>query len=137
MENPPEVSGDGNVCRVVPDTVDSAAAPSPVPIPYPNIGPAGNAKKLPPTIKHELEAKFGADLSDVSVYTNHAPTLLNAKAFTSGNKIFFAPTMMNVFAEGKNIISHEIAHVVQQRGGVTNKNVREALENGGPATGGE
>lgn len=121
MENN-ESPGDGKVSRVVPDTVDSAAPPSPVPIPYPNIGSAGEGRKLPASIKHELETKFGTDLSDVSVYTNHAPTLLGAKAFTSGNKIFFAPSPMNVFFEGNNAsLAHEVSHIVQQRSGTPGK----------------
>jgi hypothetical protein len=65
---------------------------------------------------------FGHDFSDVRVYTDrNAAGLsdsLNARAFTIGNEIAFAAgeyqpgTLI-----GDALIAHELAHVVQQRGG--------------------
>ncbi|HMO79672.1 MAG TPA: DUF4157 domain-containing protein [Pyrinomonadaceae bacterium] len=132
MPDTPKENGRTNL--VVPETVShKPTPPGPVPIPYPNIGPAAKASGLPATVRHDLETKFGADLKDIEIYENHAPTMLGAKAFTSGNKIFFAPGSLNVYAEGKQLIGHEVAHVVQQKGTVVNKQVQEALESEPPA----
>lgn len=126
----------GGTNLVLPDSVTSQAtsvpAPSsPVPIPYPNVGQV--ARALPPTVMHHLETKFGADLKDVKVYENHAPTLIGAKAFTSGNDIFIAPGSFNVSAEGQQLLGHEAAHVIQQMNGVVNEAVQEAIGDNGAA----
>ena len=54
---------------------------------------------------------------DVSVHTNSSKaTELNAKAFTQGNNIHFAPGMFNEnTTQGKQLISHELSHVIQQK----------------------
>lgn len=112
---------------VFPDVCKKPEVPSPVPIPYPNIGKVAQASAIPETIKVELEAKFSIDLSDVKIHENHAPTLLGAKAFTSGKSIFLAPGTFNVAAEGKQLITHEIAHVIQQTQSTVNEAVQEAV----------
>ncbi len=117
----------GNNAFVFPDVCKSPATPSPVPVPYPNIGQVAQASAIPETIKVELEAKFSTDLSDVKIHENHAPTLLGAKAFTSGRSIFLAPGSFNVMAEGKELIAHECAHVVQQTQRVVNEAVQDTV----------
>ncbi len=62
---------------------------------------------------------MGQDFSNVRVHTDsHADTLsrqLNAKAFTTGNDIFFQQGAYNPSSsEGQHLISHELTHVVQQ-----------------------
>ncbi len=117
--------------HAVPDTVTDAKVPSgPIPIPYPNIGPAGEAKEIPPTLRHQLETSFGKSLKDVKVYENHAPSMIGAKAFTSGKDIFLSPGSFNVMAEGKQLIRHECAHVLQQTGEVVNSKMQEAIDDG-------
>ncbi len=117
----------GNTALAMPDTVKRSDAPSPVPIPYPNVGPGSKPSLIPQTIKVELEAKFGADLSDVKIHENHAATMLGAKAFTSGRSIFIAPGSFNVMAEGKDLIAHECAHVIQQTQRVVNEAVQDTV----------
>jgi hypothetical protein len=120
----------GNNSFAFPDSVRSPSPPPPIPIPYPNVG---QASPLPPTVKHHLEARFGADLKDVKVYENHAATLLGAKALTSGNDIFLAPGAFNVSAEGQRLLGHEAAHVIQQRQGVVNEVVQAAIDDNSAA----
>jgi hypothetical protein len=75
------------------------------------------------TINDDIAAKAGGvmghDLSNVRVHTDsNADTLsrqLNAKAFTTGNDIFFQQGAYNpTSSEGQHLISHELTHVVQQ-----------------------
>ncbi len=74
---------------------------------------AGTAAKMGSTM--------GADFSGVKVHTDStSDTLnrtLNAKAFTTGNDIFFQKGAYNPgSSEGDHLLSHELTHVVQQGG---------------------
>lgn len=74
---------------------------------------------IPPTIRHEFESSFGADLSQVKVHEGSAATLYGAKAFTTGNNIYFEPGAYEPHTDdGRKVLSHEIVHLVQQRSGV-------------------
>ena len=77
-----------------------------------------NGAPLPAPLKHEFEASFGSDLSQVRVHESHAPTHLGAKSFTHGTDIFFAPGEYQPHTEaGRDLLSHELTHVMQQRSG--------------------
>jgi len=74
---------------------------------------AGTAQKMSSTM--------GADFSGVKVHTDStSDTLnrtLNAKAFTTGNDIFFQKGAYNPgTSEGDHLLGHELTHVVQQGG---------------------
>lgn len=67
-------------------------------------------------LKEEMQARLGADLSDVRVHTDGASRAsaaeVGARAFTSGNHV--------VIGDGgadKHTLAHELTHVVQQRQG--------------------
>ena len=73
------------------------------------------SKPLPQSVQHEFETKYGQDFSNVKVHENNQPTLIGAEAFTKGNEIFFAPGKYQPFdPNGKELLSHEMTHVVQQ-----------------------
>ncbi len=75
--------------------------------------------RLPKPMRHEMEKAFGADLSDVRIFQSHAPTLQNARSFVDGNDIHFAPGAFDPHSNsGRELIGHELAHVIQQRGGI-------------------
>ena len=75
--------------------------------------------KLPKPLVHEMQKKYGTDFSDIKIYQSHAPTLQNAQSFVDGNDIHFAPGAFDPHSDpGRELIGHELAHVVQQRGGV-------------------
>jgi hypothetical protein len=70
-----------------------------------------------------MESAFGADFRSVRLHTDsEANTLsntLNARAFTVGRDIFFAEGAYSPQSPGgREILAHELAHVVQQNGPV-------------------
>lgn len=92
-------------------------------------GLAGGAERgagapLPADLRQAIEAACGADLTAVRIHPNSAVAVAqrdaDARAFTTGQDIFFRPGAYNpASAEGKALIAHEVAHVLQQRAGVT------------------
>lgn len=85
-------------------------------------------KPLPPDLKHRLEAKLNQNLSDVRVFEDHRPTLAGAMAYAQGPNVFFAPGQYHPHSqEGFDLLSHELAHVVQQRGGLGGRSVPNGL----------
>ncbi len=83
--------------------------------------PSGG-RPLDNAVRAEMESRFGQDLSEVQVHTGAEAAVvagsLEAKAYTVGNDVVFsqgryAPST----AEGKRLLAHELAHVVQQRRG--------------------
>ncbi len=72
-----------------------------------------------------FEPRFGKDFSDVRVHTHSsaekAAGSINAKAFTLGNNIAFGSGQFSPSsASGRHLLAHELAHVVQQKGGGQN-----------------
>lgn len=83
---------------------------------------AGKGESLSAKAQQEIGAAMGADLSDVNIHRDaNAASLsdaLNAKAFTHGQDIYFNRGEYDVeSAEGKHLLAHELAHVVQQENG--------------------
>jgi hypothetical protein len=73
-------------------------------------------------IRQPMEQAFGTDFSSVKIHTDSQSDQLNqsvqARAFTTGQDIFFrqgeyAPQSNG----GKELLAHELTHVVQQNGG--------------------
>jgi hypothetical protein len=97
---------------MVSDKSEKAERVQPVP---PQLS-AGQA--IPPSLRHNMEAAFGHDFSDVRVHHGHEATILGAQSFTHGNDIHFAPGRYDPHSlQGQELIGHELAHVVQQRQG--------------------
>jgi Domain of unknown function (DUF4157) len=76
---------------------------------------------LPPNLRAYFEPRFAHNLSDVRVHTHGgavgAAMGIGARAYTSGSNIAFAPGQYAPAAnEGRRLIAHELAHVVQQGG---------------------
>ena len=73
-------------------------------------------KPLEPSTRAFFEPRFGQDFSRVRLHTDdnaaEMADSLNAKAFTLGNDIAFAANT----PASRNLLGHELAHVVQQRG---------------------
>jgi hypothetical protein len=73
-------------------------------------------------LREEMESGFGADFSGVRVHTGsegqRAARALNATAATYGGDIVFARGAYNPSsADGRRLVAHELAHVVQQSDG--------------------
>ena len=77
------------------------------------------AHTLEPEVKGEMENRLGHRFGDVRVHTEadaaELATGLGARAFTVGRDIAFAAgAYQPSAAEGRRLIAHELAHVVQQ-----------------------
>jgi hypothetical protein len=65
-----------------------------------------------------MEEFFKADFSDVRVRVGPEAPAIGALAFTIGSTLFFAPGQYQPEApQGRRLIGHELAHVLQQRAG--------------------
>jgi uncharacterized protein DUF4157 len=89
----------------------------------------GQGGSLDEGIRTEQEGKLGDSFADVKVHTdNEADALarsVSARAFTTGNDIYFAGGEYNPLSQsGRELISHELAHVKQQRGAPTSGPMR-------------
>ena len=92
---------------------------------------AGAGQALDGATRRPLERSFGTDLSDVRIHSHRssdaASRTIGARAFTSGNQLSFALGAYRPNEpDGQRLLAHELAHVVQQRGGTGNAS--------GPAT---
>lgn len=81
----------------------------------------GKGSPLPEDLKREMNEKFDNDFHKVRIHTGaEADRLcedLQAVAFTHGYDIYFAAGKYDTTsAAGKNLIAHELTHVIQQRG---------------------
>jgi hypothetical protein len=81
----------------------------------------GGGRSLDAGVRRSMEGAFGADFSGVRVHTDSkADTLnrsLNARAFTTGKDLFFRRGEYNPGnSGGKQLLAHELTHVVQQSG---------------------
>lgn len=79
---------------------------------------ASAASALPDAVRTQMETSFSADFSDVRVREDASATALGADAYTQGSEITFAPGRLQFSSqEGKELLGHELSHVVQQRDG--------------------
>ncbi|WP_445628097.1 eCIS core domain-containing protein [Nostoc sp. DSM 114167] len=81
----------------------------------------GNGQPLADDIKHPMEQAFGADFGSVRVHTDAQSNRLNesiqARAFTTGQDVFFRQGEYSPGSDaGKELLAHELTHVVQQNG---------------------
>lgn len=81
----------------------------------------GGGKAMDSSTRSGMENSIGADFSKVKIHTNENAVQMNhslsAKAFTHGNDVYFNKGQYNPkSSEGKHLLAHELAHVVQQRG---------------------
>ena len=78
---------------------------------------------LPKATKSLMETAFRTDFSPVKIHIDSQASemskRINAKAFTYGNNIYFGEGQYNTGSrEGKQLLAHELTHVVQQGGGL-------------------
>jgi hypothetical protein len=80
-----------------------------------------NGKPMSASVRASLEPQFGIDLGDVRIHSDAESDKLSqqleAKAFTTGRDIFFRDSAYQPDTDsGKQLIAHELTHVVQQVG---------------------
>lgn len=97
----------------------------------------GGGRALDPALRGAMETGFGADFSSVRMHTDSTAdqlsTDLQAKAFTTGSDIFFRAGQYDPSSQsGRQLVAHELAHTVQQGGGVQRQHdpsvIRRAFE---------
>lgn len=81
----------------------------------------GGGQALDAGVRAQMEPAFGADFSGVRVHTGAEADRLNhavsARAFTTGKDLFFRSGEYNPgTSSGRELLAHELTHVVQQRG---------------------
>jgi Domain of unknown function (DUF4157) len=79
----------------------------------------GSGRPLDPATREEMESKFAEDFSDVRVHTGRAAAVTavasGARAYTKGVDIVFGPGFYSPgTSAGRQLLAHELAHVVQQ-----------------------
>ncbi len=78
--------------------------------------PSGGGAALDSATRGSMEKSFGADFGDVRVHQGEQAKAVGAKAYTQGSDMHFAPGQYDPkSASGKELIGHELTHVVQQR----------------------
>ncbi|YAF95386.1 MAG: DUF4157 domain-containing protein [Nodularia sp. CChRGM 3473] len=90
----------------------------------------GSGQPLSDNIRQPMEQAFGADFSGVKVHADAQSDELNqsiqAKAFTTGQDIFFRQGAYNPGTQGgQELIAHELTHVMQQSDGLVQRNSRK------------
>ena len=80
----------------------------------------GKGNPLPATANQFFSSKMGYDFSNVKIHTDKEAAAsakdVNAKAYTIGNNIVFNEGQYNTeSSEGKKLMAHELAHVMQQQ----------------------
>jgi hypothetical protein len=79
----------------------------------------GGGQPLSLAARHFMEPRFGHDFRAVRIHADRTAgdlaRQLQARAFTTGNRIFFAPGEFHPDrSSGKRLLAHELTHVVQQ-----------------------
>ncbi|MCF4968337.1 eCIS core domain-containing protein [Nostoc sp. CMAA1605] len=97
-------------------------------------GLRGSGQPLTDSIREPMEQAFGANFSGVKVHTDSQSDQLNqliqAKAFTTGQDIFFRQGAYNPSSNGgQELIAHELTHVVQQNGGAVQRSPQPSEQN--------
>ncbi len=80
---------------------------------------ASPGKSLEPALRQDMESRFGHDFSRVRVHSDSAAEQsssdINANAYTVGHNIVFGTGRFAPGThEGRRLIAHELAHVIQQ-----------------------
>jgi hypothetical protein len=81
----------------------------------------GGGQALERTVRRKMERALGVDFSHVRIHTGQEADTLNravqARAFTTGGDIFFrAGEYTPESWKGRELLAHELTHVVQQNG---------------------
>ncbi|WP_116210017.1 DUF4157 domain-containing protein [Streptomyces olivoreticuli] len=83
---------------------------------------SGGGRALDAGTRADMEARLGADFSDVRVHTDGAAHEsardVGARAYTVGNDVVFQRDAYDPSShEGRTTLAHELTHVIQQRSG--------------------
>ena len=85
---------------------------------------AGPGKPLEPALRQDMEGRFRHDFGRVRVHADgeaaESARQVNARAYAVGPHVVFAADEFSpATVEGRQLLAHELTHVVQQGGGAT------------------
>ncbi|MDD2421596.1 MAG: DUF4157 domain-containing protein, partial [Heliobacteriaceae bacterium] len=84
----------------------------------------GTELTLPEELKRRMENRFGVSLSGIQLRESSQVSSLGTRAVAQGDTISFAPGAYDPTTRtGREIIGHEMAHVVQQANGGVNADI--------------
>jgi uncharacterized protein DUF4157 len=88
----------------------------------------GNGSPLPGSLRSRMERSLGSDFGSVRIHTGDESDRLNLSlqsyAFTTGHDLFFKRGEYNPESqEGRELIAHELVHVMQQKGSKTGNKI--------------
>ncbi len=97
---------------------------------------SSSGSPLPENLMRKFEGSLGADLSSVRVHTGGeseaAASAVGAKAYTLGQEIHFGAGHFDPSStSGEHLLAHEVAHTVQQAGGVARMQLKPAVSSPG------
>ncbi|MFF0434361.1 DUF4157 domain-containing protein [Streptomyces sp. NPDC004327] len=83
---------------------------------------SGGGRPLDAETRGDMEARMGADFSDVRIHTDAAADAsakgIGAHAYTVGNNVVFQREAYDPSSpQGRTTLAHELTHVIQQRSG--------------------
>ncbi|MGW6536161.1 eCIS core domain-containing protein [Streptomyces sp. NPDC055051] len=83
---------------------------------------SGGGQPLDTATRGDMEARMGADFSDVRIHTDAAADAsakgIGAHAYTVGNNVVFQREAYDPASpQGRTTLAHELTHVIQQRSG--------------------
>ncbi|MDW7693782.1 DUF4157 domain-containing protein [Flammeovirgaceae bacterium SG7u.111] len=93
----------------------------------------GGGSLLPDATNQFMSNAFGSDFSNVRVHNGHSAQEMNqgiqAKAFTHGSDIYFNKGQYSPeTSSGKNLLAHELTHVVQQGAASSGIHKKEVIQ---------
>ena len=95
----------------------------------PNVVPSGGGQSLPSDALNFFGSRFGYDFSGVRIHADarahEAARSVNAEAFTLGQNVVFEAGRYAPHSDsGRRLLAHELTHVVQQSGGLSNSQLK-------------
>jgi len=99
----------------------------------------GKGQSMDAGVQSFYESRMGADFSDVKIHTGkeavESAKHINAQAYAYGNHIVFNDGKYQPGSgEGKHLLAHELAHVMQQKGVADNKELSRKINYATPVT---
>ena len=95
--------GSGGMSMVFPDVCKTPAAPSPIPIPYPNIGKASDTSQGPTTVKLDGQMPMVKGAKYMRSQGDEAGTLGGVMSSVNMNECEYLLYSFDVKFEGKNV----------------------------------
>lgn len=143
VNDPLEYEADRVADQVMSMPLHTSVANSPINIQRVTTPHSGSASKIPPsvarvlansghpmqtTLRQDMEQRFGQNFSQVRVHTGEVAEQsardISARAYTIGRNIVFGSGEYTPQTRaGKQLLAHELTHVLQQSGGVSSSGV--------------